>query len=370
MGTSCSRDQAIAALNVASQPEMDLFVARLRPVTKSKLRRLICPESGSPGHVSDLHSSDLAGLEYLEAQRRSQRDSFRENAIKSGQQELHEAESKLRQLLEANFEVKQEGGVMVSLQAFVEQAISTLLRDAVVSVVSDALFKACSGAGISRRRRASNSALHSIGGGPNSSSGSSKFYAMDELSCPNIDPNVIGQELREVAKRRGPVSPDVMYWAGSPQPWRYGSNNEPISDAALISKEESRKDMAERDDETASPTTERHADLLWSCGVSVEFLLLLTFELDLWDWKTWEIVRFLVKPMTQATRCRFAHLQSIERRFFGRATVFMSHCWGGRWGDLVGAACAGANSSRFVWIDAFAVTNPSCETMLVFPTPQ
>ncbi len=41
--------------------------------------------------------------------------------------------------------------------------------------------------------------------------------------------------------------------------------------------------------------------------------------------------------------------------FIGPATVFTSHCWGGRWGDLVAAVCAGADKRRVVWIDIFAV---------------
>ena len=31
------------------------------------------------------------------------------------------------------------------------------------------------------------------------------------------------------------------------------------------------------------------------------------------------------------------------------------HCWRARWGDLVAAACTGANTKRIVWIDVFAV---------------
>ena len=37
------------------------------------------------------------------------------------------------------------------------------------------------------------------------------------------------------------------------------------------------------------------------------------------------------------------------------ATVFMSHCWGAVWGDVVLAACHGARFGRVVWIDLFAV---------------
>ena len=35
--------------------------------------------------------------------------------------------------------------------------------------------------------------------------------------------------------------------------------------------------------------------------------------------------------------------------------MFVSPCWGGRWGDLVAAACVGAKPGRYVWIDIVAV---------------
>ena len=77
--------------------------------------------------------------------------------------------------------------------------------------------------------------------------------------------------------------------------------------------------------------------------------------MNCWKWTTWEVVQFLVKPLTELEgRCRFADLPEV-RPFTGAATVFISHCWGGRWGDLVAAACCGADANRFVWIDIFAV---------------
>ena len=87
----------------------------------------------------------------------------------------------------------------------------------------------------------------------------------------------------------------------------------------------------------------------------VDFLLALTFALDMWEWQTWEVVQYLVKPSTEGKgRCRFMELAAV-REYAGAASVFMSHCWGGRWGDLVAAACAGADANRVVWIDVFAV---------------
>ena len=89
--------------------------------------------------------------------------------------------------------------------------------------------------------------------------------------------------------------------------------------------------------------------------MSAAFLVLLTMRCDLWEWKTWEVVQFLVKPATERRgRCRFADLPYVKP-FTGPATVFASHCWGGRWGDLVAAVCAGADTRRVVWIDIVAV---------------
>ena len=60
-------------------------------------------------------------------------------------------------------------------------------------------------------------------------------------------------------------------------------------------------------------------------------------------------MQYLVKPMVEKQgRCRFAELESV-RPFTGAATIFMSHCWGGRWGDLVAAASAGGDTNRIVW---------------------
>merc|ERR1712166_545159 len=67
-------------------------------------------------------------------------------------------------------------------------------------------------------------------------------------------------------------------------------------------------------------------------------------------------------------------------------TVFMSHCWGSKFGDLIGAACHGARTDRVVWIDIFAVRQwpgnvadkrdlnflnliSKCETLVVSTSP-
>jgi len=166
------------------------------------------------------------------------------------------------------------------------------------------------------------------------------------------------EKLVSIAKRKASAKEDVKYWGGHPQPWRNGTDDSAITDEETIEREEKHKAAAEADDKARAPTPDAHADMLHGRGVSAAFLVLLTMRCDLWEWKTWEVVQFLVKPATEQLtngqrRC-FADIPGLEP-FFGLATVFGSHCWGGRWGDLVVAMCAGGSTQRMVWIDIFAV---------------
>ena len=141
---------------------------------------------------------------------------------------------------------------------------------------------------------------------------------------------------------------DYKYWGGADQPWRNGVDDTAVTDQDVMTSEEKRKLEAEAKDQPTTGTP-AHAVKLRGCGVRVDFLLALTFALDMWEWKTWEVVQYLVKPATEGeSRCRFAELAGV-RGYAGAATVFMSHCWGGRWGDLVAAACAGGDVNRIVW---------------------
>ena len=165
-------------------------------------------------------------------------------------------------------------------------------------------------------------------------------------------------KLVSIAKRKTSAEHDVKYWGKHPQPWRNGTDDTAITDKGTIEREEEHKAAAENDDRTRAPTPDAHADMLHRRGVSTAFLVLLTTTCDLWEWKTWEVVQFLVKPaterLTKGKRRCFADIPGLEA-FFGPATVFASHCWGGRWGDLVVAMCSGASTQRMVWIDIFAV---------------
>lgn len=111
---------------------------------------------------------------------------------------------------------------------------------------------------------------------------------------------------------------------------------------------------ARASEEDADVTAREHALKLWGMGVRVDWLVSFTFAHNCWDWPTWRVVRDIVKPATQHRRCRYAQLADVSP-YTGQARVFMSHCWGAPWGNLVHSATHGARTDRFVWIDVFAV---------------
>jgi hypothetical protein len=170
-----------------------------------------------------------------------------------------------------------------------------------------------------------------------------------ELVCPtHIDGEAVFSPFRHCAAKTTAATHGYEYWGGAVEPWRHGLDKSPVTEPAVIASEEQHKVAAEMED---APTKETpaHAEKLRCCGVRVDFLLAITFALNMWGWKTWEVVQYLVKPATEVEgRCRFIDLPGL-RQFSGAATIFMSHCWGGRWGDLVAAACAGSDTRRVVW---------------------
>jgi hypothetical protein len=50
-----------------------------------------------------------------------------------------------------------------------------------------------------------------------------------------------------------------------------------------------------------------------------------------------------------------AHGIEKVRPYTGLATIYVCHCWGGRWGDLVAACVTGARDDRFLFLDLFAI---------------
>ena len=127
--------------------------------------------------------------------------------------------------------------------------------------------------------------------------------------------------------------------------------------------EEQRRQTNKADKVTEEDIKRAHAQRLHSYGISVEALLMFTFAHNCWEKNTEDVVRDIIKPITKEHgRCRYAEILEkyqkeikIKEKFIGPATVFMSHCWKSKFGDLVAAACEGATEDRFVWIDIFAV---------------
>ena len=100
---------------------------------------------------------------------------------------------------------------------------------------------------------------------------------------------------------------------------------------------------------------EQHAAFLHEKGMHIDALIEFAYQHECWMWPTWRVVRDIIVPTTRERgRCRYGELPEIKE-CFGPATVFMSHCWGSKFGDLVGASCHGACYDRIVWIDIFAV---------------
>ena len=148
---------------------------------------------------------------------------------------------------------------------------------------------------------------------------------MDQLERPAHIKDALFASFMHLAGKSTPAVNDYKYWAGADEPWRNGVDDTPVTNSAVIASEEQHKAEAEKEDQQTAGTP-AHAEKLRCCGIRIDFLLGLTFALGMWDWKTWEVVQFLVKPATEGEgRCRFADLPGV-RPYTGAATVFMSRC--------------------------------------------
>ena len=200
----------------------------------------------------------------------------------------------------------------------------------------------------------------------------SRFITLAHIS---IDLSVFAESVRT---KRGDDDPipldDVAHWADPTDIWVYlNRDGKPeVTDAATLEYEMRRKAEAEAEDAAAGGDP---AERLRGFGVMLSFLVAFTYAHDCWDWESWRVQRDIIRPATRARRCRYAELPGMAP-FVGAATVFMSHCWGSKWGGLVMAACAGAREDRVVWIDMFAVRvgggerrGALCAALTAFPPP-
>ena len=113
-------------------------------------------------------------------------------------------------------------------------------------------------------------------------------------------------------------------------------------------------------------------------GVCVRWLEQFTTYYDCWNWPTWRVAEQIVKPATGQSRRRYVEMPAIAQAArVGRADIFLSHAWGGTWGDLVAAAlnCIDQEETREegevpvlrVYIDVFAVRQwPGNDADIVF----
>ena len=155
--------------------------------------------------------------------------------------------------------------------------------------------------------------------------------------------------------------PPCLCWR--PDGWKLNQCadcKQPLSEERF-QKEQELKEIAMKEDAAATAATtttsgvSNHAQRIHSLGIRVEALIAFASAHDCMEWPTWRVVRDIIVPATRNRgRCRFGDLPELKE-CFGPATVFMSHCWGALFGDLVGAACHGARKDRIVWIDIFAV---------------
>ena len=127
-----------------------------------------------------------------------------------------------------------------------------------------------------------------------------------------------------------------------------------IDQARVTANNEACKKRIRADKEKAK--IHPHNLRIHALGIRVDALVAFAFDHDCWNMKTRDVVRDIIVPATGGgdNQCRYGDLPEMQG-FFGPATVFMSHSWGARFGDLVGAASQGSVKDRFVWIDIFAV---------------
>ena len=91
-------------------------------------------------------------------------------------------------------------------------------------------------------------------------------------------------------------------------------------------------------------------------GVRIEFLVELRSFFALWKWSTRDVLFKFVVPLTSGLRCRFSELPLFAGSgVVGRASIFISHCWGAPFGDMIAAVSEGRDGKEIVWLDILTV---------------
>ena len=94
-------------------------------------------------------------------------------------------------------------------------------------------------------------------------------------------------------------------------------------------------------------------------GVKIGWLLAFSRYFDCYEWNSWDIIRMILKPATEALRCRLVELPEMAS-FVGPASTFISYAQAGKWGDLIAAIVdGGAHLDRCVSVSYTHLTLPT-----------
>jgi hypothetical protein len=162
------------------------------------------------------------------------------------------------------------------------------------------------------------------------------------------------QGSKEVVTGEGGKEAEAGDWDGGC--WRCVDCKSLIKDSKRIEQEEEWKRKNAEEDKQIGSSEERAITAL-DRGVTLQWLLEFTKQNDCWLLPTWLVRRNIILPATTASRCRYVDLPEVQASgAVGKATTFVSHCWGAPWGSLVTAITSGScDPNRRVWCDLFAV---------------
>jgi hypothetical protein len=98
----------------------------------------------------------------------------------------------------------------------------------------------------------------------------------------------------------------------------------PITDAGRLAAEQAQMEAAQAED-AAIGSDEDRADHSARLGVTVAWLIAFTYAYNCWDWDTWEVQLYIIKPATERCRRRYADLPHVRgASAVGLAEVFVS----------------------------------------------
>ena len=144
--------------------------------------------------------------------------------------------------------------------------------------------------------------------------GSTRFFDARSLERPSHLPSGLFDALVSIVCRDGgrgnrkvPAECDVTYLDGAAEPWRNGTTNEAITDPVVIDREQVRKAEVEAEDNHIYPSTEAHVEALHARGVRADFLVALTMDLHLWDWKTREVRSMPLRGSVEVEGLKIRH---------------------------------------------------------------